>query len=67
MYTRYGLGILHKDVQRVKTKSQKVWRANLYVCRSYWRKTGLSVQVPNCASALSVQVTNGSSALQVPK
>ena len=37
---RYGLETLHQCGKRVKTKSQKVLRANSYVCRSYRGKTG---------------------------
>ena len=38
--TRYKLEILHQSVKKVKTKSQKFWGANSYVCRSYRGKTG---------------------------
>ena len=37
--TRYGLEILHQRGKRVKTKSQKVFGANSYVCWSYSEKT----------------------------
>ena len=36
----YELEILHQRGKRVKTKSQKVLRANSYICRSYRGKTG---------------------------
>ena len=38
--TRYNLEILHQCGKKVKTKNQKFFTANSYVCRSYWRKTG---------------------------
>ena len=38
--TRYGLEISGQCGKRVKTKSQKVLGANLYVCRSNREKTG---------------------------
>ena len=37
---RYKLEILHQYGKRVKTESQQVSRANTYVCRNYWGKTG---------------------------
>ena len=38
--TRYKLKFLHQCAKWAKTKSQKVLRANSYVCRSYKGKTG---------------------------
>ena len=38
--TKYALDILHKCGKRVKTKIQKVLRANCNVCRNYRAKTG---------------------------
>ena len=38
--TRYKLEILHQCAKRVKTKSQKIFGANSYVCRSYSGKGG---------------------------
>ena len=32
---RYGLKILHQSDKMVKTKSQKGFRANSYICRIY--------------------------------
>ena len=37
---RYGFEILHQSGKRLKPKIRKVLGANLYVCRSYRRKTG---------------------------
>ena len=36
----YGLQVLHQYGKRVKTKSQKVFGTNSYVCKSYRGKTG---------------------------
>ena len=36
----HKLEVLHQSVKRVKTKSQKIFGANFYVCRSYRGKTG---------------------------
>ena len=38
--TKFSFDVLHQCGKRVKTKSQKVLEANLYVCRSYRGKTG---------------------------
>ena len=38
--TRYKLKFLHQCAKWAKTKSQKVFRANSYVCRGYKGKTG---------------------------
>ena len=45
--TRYEREILCQCGKRVKTKSQKVFGANSYVCRSYWGK-GKLVGGPVC-------------------
>ena len=37
---RYDLEILHQDGQRFKTKGEKDFRANSYVCTGYREKTG---------------------------
>ena len=43
----YGLEILNQCGKRVETKSQKVFGANSYACRSYSGKTGhLTTQLP---------------------
>ena len=44
--TRYGLEVLHQDGKKVKTKSQNVSGANLYLCRNYRRKTGRGAFLP---------------------
>ena len=38
--SRYGIEILHQCGKNIKNKSQKVFGANLYVCRSYRWKNG---------------------------
>ena len=38
--TRHGIEILHQCSKGVKTKSQKFFEVNFYVCRSYKGKAG---------------------------
>ena len=58
--TRYEFEILHQCGQRDKTKSQKVFGTNSYVCRSYRGKTGRG---PFCPSLSWI----GLKGFQLPK
>ena len=51
----YELEILHQSVKRVKTKSEKVFGVNSYVCRSYRGKS----PPPSILNRVKIIIKNG--------
>ena len=59
----YELEILHQSVKRVKTKSEKVFGVNSYVCRSYRGKSGrgglFDPPPPSILNRVKIIIKNG--------
>ena len=56
--TRYKLDILHQCGKRVKTKSQKVFVDNSYVCKSYRKRTRRGGLLPPNLNRVKMTLVN---------